>query len=150
MRKRMIVLLVMAAIVLSTLPAQAAPWQQNWLPDADLFCQDDGDFVDVGVWTGNPNAGTLWVAEGPFAGHYLLVTTAHFGASGVLGTEPLSDEELAMLHPLGERTFGRKAGLDERVTCQVVSRFDRDLDGEVDLDPDDFTIYAPMVLAKVR
>jgi hypothetical protein len=148
MRRSMIVLLVMAAIVLSTLPAQAAPWQQEWLPDADLFCQVDGAFVDVGAWIGNPKGGTLWVAEGPFAGHYLMVTTAHFFAPAVLGAEPLPDEELAMLFPLGERTFGGKAGLDVRVTCQVVSRFDLDPAGEVD--PDDFTVYAPMVLAKVR
>jgi hypothetical protein len=139
MRKRAIVLMVLAVVVLSTLPAQAAPWEQQWLPDADLFCQHEGDFVDVGDWVGNPSAGTLWVAEGPFAGHYLIVTSAHFGAPG-LGEMPLTDEELAMLYPLGERTFGRKVGRDQRVACQVVSRFEMY----------DFTVYAPLVLARVR
>lgn len=148
MRKRAIVLMVMAVVVLSALPAQAAPWQHQWLPDADLFCQDDGgDFVDVGAWVGNPNAGTLWVAEGPFAGQYLMVMTAHFFAPEVLGEKPLPDEELAMLYPLGERTFGRKTGHGGRVSCQVVSRFA----GEDDTTHlDDFTVYAPMVLARVR
>jgi hypothetical protein len=144
MRKRAIVLMVMAVVVLSTVPAQAAPWQHEWLPDADLYCQDEGGFVDVGDWVGNPSAGTLWVAEGPFAGHYLMVTTAHFYAPGELGQAPLPEEELAMLFPLGERAFGRKVGRDQRVVCQVVSRFD------MDNDDDDFTIYAPLVLARVR
>jgi hypothetical protein len=148
MRKSMIALLMMAAIVLPMLPAQAAPWQQQWLPDADLFCQGEGGFVGVGAWIGNPNAGTLWVAEGPFAGHYVTIASAHLYAPAALGDEPLSDGELAMLYPIGERAFGRKAGLAERVSCQVVSRFDLDRDGEVD--PDDFTVYAPLVLAKVR
>jgi hypothetical protein len=140
MRKRAIVLMVMAVVVLSALPAQAAPWQHQWLPDADLFCQDDGGrVVDVGAWVGNPNAGTLWVAEGPFAGHYLMVTTEHYFAPG-LGDTPLQEGELAQLPPPEVRTFGRKLGRADRVTCQVVSRFEAY----------DFTVYAPMVLARVR
>jgi hypothetical protein len=147
MRKRATVLMVMAVVVLSTVPAQAAPWEQQWLPDADLFCQHEGDFVAVGDWVGNPSAGTLWVAEGPFAGHYLIVTSAHYYAPEVLGQVAVSDEELAMLYPLGERTFGRKVGRDQRVACQVVSRFAGPDDESHE---DDFTVYAPLVLARVR
>jgi hypothetical protein len=42
------------------------------------------------------------------------------------------------------RSFGKKAGLGDRVHCQVVSRFDHDDDD------DDFTIVAPLELAKLR
>jgi hypothetical protein len=141
MRKTLVIALLVALVGVLALPAQAAPWNQRWLPDADLYCQEDGGLVDAGEWVGNPSAGTLWIADGEFAGHYATVHSAHYFVPG-LARQPFDD--VTGLYPLGERSFGNKTGLGARVHCQVVSRFD--LPG-VD---DDFTILAPLELAKLR
>jgi hypothetical protein len=140
MRKSLMIALLVATVGVLALPAQAAPWGQSWLPDADMFCQQNGTLVDAGAWIGNPSAGTLWIADGEFAGHYVTVHSAHYFAPG-LEYEPFND--VSGLYPLGERSFGKKVGLD-RVHCQVVSRFD--FEGE----DDDFTVVAPIELAQLR
>jgi hypothetical protein len=141
MRKTLVIAVLVAMVGVPALPAQAAPWNQSWLPDADLYCEQEGVLAAVGEWVGNPSAGTLWIAGGDFAGHYVTVRSAHYYAPG-LAYEPFDD--VAGLYPLGERSFGKKAGLGDRVHCQVVSRFD--LDGY----EDDFTIIAPLELANLR
>jgi hypothetical protein len=141
MRKTLVTALLVAMVGVLASPAQAAPWNQSWLPDADLYCQQDGQLVDAGEWVGNPSAGTLWIADGEFAGHYVTVHSAHYFVPG-LALEPFGD--VTDLYPLGERSFGKKTGLGDRVHCQVLSRFD--LDG----DEHDFTIVAPIELARLR
>jgi hypothetical protein len=138
MRKTLVIALLVAMVGVLALPAQAAPWNQRWLPDADLYCQQDGELVDVGEWVGNPSAGTLWIADGEFAGHYVTIHSAHYLAPGMVD-EPYDDVD--ELFQLGEpRSFGNKAGLGDRVHCQVLSRFAEH----------GFTVVAPLELAKLR
>lgn len=138
MKRRTLVLTLVAAFALVAVPAHAAPWQQTWLPDADLFCIDDQEgWVDVGTWVGNPNAATLWVREGPFAGHHVIVTADHYVEFGVAADAPRDAFGDTLF--LYSSAFGAKRGLTDRVDCQVVSRFD----GPV-------TVYAPLELARVR
>jgi hypothetical protein len=138
MTRRTIVPLLVAAFALVALPAHAAPWQQSWLPDADLFCVDEGaGWVDVGPWVGNPDAASLWVAAGPFAGHYVLVEADHYLEFGVAAVAPRDAFDGTVY--LYSTTFGEKRGLTDRVDCQVVSRFAGPL-----------TVYAPMKLARIR
>lgn len=136
MKRTTIVLMLVAAVGLLTGPAHAAPWQQTWLPDADLFClDDDGGWVDVGRWVGNPDAATLWVADGPFAGHHVLVAADHYLEFGVTAYAPRDAFDDTIY--LYSTTFGAKRGLTDRADCQVVSRF-----------AGPFTVYAPMTLAR--
>jgi hypothetical protein len=137
-RKTLVIAVLVAMVGVLTLPAQAAPWNQSWLPDADLYCEQDGLLVAAGAWVGNPSAGTLWIADGEFAGHYVTIHSAHYYVPGL---EYLPFDDVTGLYPLGERSFGKKAGLVDRAHCQVLSRFDGD---------DDFTVVAPLKLAKLR
>jgi hypothetical protein len=139
MRKLFVVLLLLSLALLA-LPAQASPARDPWLPDADLFC--GADMVDVGLWIGNPQAGTLWIDGGSYAGHYVFITSSHYldfldEEGEELGTAPVTD--FTDLIFAGARSYGRKQGLTDRVSCQVVSRFEGML-----------TVYAPLELAKVR
>jgi hypothetical protein len=136
MRKTLVIALLVAMVGVLALPAQAAPWNQRWLPDADLYCQQDGVLIDAGEWVGNPSAGTLWIADGEFAGHYATVTTEHYFVPG-LEDEPY---DVSGMEPFETRSFGRKTGLGDRVHCQVVSRFAER----------GFTVVAPLELAKLR
>jgi hypothetical protein len=141
MRKTLVIALLVAMVGVLALPAQAAPWTQSWLPDADLYCQQNGVLVAAGEWVGNPSAGTLWIADGEFAGHYATVTTEHYFVPGV-DREMIGPYDVSGMEPFETRSFGEKAGLRDRVHCQVVSRFEGD--GYA------FTIVAPLELAKLR
>jgi hypothetical protein len=136
MKRTTVLATVLAVIGLVAVPAHAAPWQQTWLPDADLFCEDaDGQWVDVGRWVGNPNAASLWIADGGFAGHHVIVTAEHYLEFGVAAYEPRDDFAGTIL--LGTDGFGHKRGVTDRASCQVVSRF-----------PGPVTVYAPLELAR--
>jgi hypothetical protein len=135
-RRVIVVATLLAALGLVAAPVSAAPWQQTWLPDADLFCVDEhGAWVDVGRWVGNPGAASLWVAKGAFAGHYVIVAADHYLEPGVAAATPRDTFE-GTVH-LSSDTFGEKRGLSDRADCQVVSRFG----GPV-------TVYAPLELAR--
>jgi hypothetical protein len=137
--RKLFVLLLLLSLALPALPAQAQPQRDPWLPDADLFCGAGMD--DVGHWIGNPQAGTLWIEEGAYKGHYVFITSEHYldflEDGEELGKLPVTAFEGLIW--VGGHSYGRKQGLTNRLSCQVVSRFEG------------FgTVYAPLELAKVR
>jgi hypothetical protein len=83
----------------------------------------------------------LWVDAGPLAGHYVILADTHYRVSGLL-TEPPPDYSNAV--PLGEKTWGDKAGLaQEAIDCQFVSQWD--FPGE----DQDFTVVGPISMVRV-
>jgi hypothetical protein len=139
MRKLIVSLLVVVLAVLAFVPAQAAP-TRTWLgEDANLYCGEIVANMDpVGPFVVNPQAGTLWVHDGEYAGHYLIVASEHYLVVEDPGTGPRASDDLLPVDMVDARTFGRKLGRTERVACQVVSPYPG------------FTVFAPMELALVR
>lgn len=139
MKRQLIAAAVAALVVLMAVPAQAAPWKLQALPDADMFC--GAGLTQVDGFTGNPNGGSLWIDDETYGGHYVIVTSDHYLVPGVLLSAP--QEDLSGFIPLGARYFGEKTGTTDRIDCQVVSRWDFPGDGG------DFTVIAPIELARV-
>lgn len=112
--------------------ASAAP--QMRLPEADLWCE--GDLVAASdAWVALPKAGTLWIDDGPMAGHYVILASGHHAVPGHLYSPPA--EELEM-----DRSYGSKAGLaDASLSCVVVSRWNTP-DGPM-------TVLGPIEIAAV-
>lgn len=136
MKRHLITAAVAALVVLMAVPAMAAPWNLQALPDADMFC--GANYADeVDGFTGNPNSGTLWIEDDVYGGHYVIVMSDHYLAEGLL----YGPQEEPYGFPLGERHFGAKMGTTDRIECQVVSRW---------AVPDaPFTVIAPVELARV-
>lgn len=133
--------MVAAAVAASTLAtvttASGAP--RSWLPDAELVC--DGTTVTTDQWVAIPPSDTLWIQEGPMAGHYVILSSTHYWMDGYVETPPASYEGLPMLE---SRTHGQKTGLAEgSMTCDFISRWGPQGD------PDTFSVVGLLTIAKV-
>jgi hypothetical protein len=118
--------------------ASAEP-QRTWLPDADLFCPSDT--LVTGEWGGLPGSDSMWIKDGPHAGHYVIVTDSHYFMPGLQVAPPESYEGLDQV---GYLVRGKKAGLaQDAITCQFVSRWDMSGDEE------DFSIVGPVTMVRV-
>ncbi|MGC5585012.1 hypothetical protein [Ornithinimicrobium sp. W1665] len=115
--------------------ASGAP--STWLPDAEIWCEGA---TEGSRWVAIPPADSLWIEDGPYAGHYVILTSAHYFAPGYV-EEP--SEDLYVEDELLEaRTIGTKKGLEARaVSCDFVSRFTTP-EGT-------FSVVGPLRIAKV-
>lgn len=119
--------------------ASAEP-QGTWLPDADLFC---GQAQPLGSteWVWTPGGESLWLRTGPLAGHYVILSDAHYLMPGLQTEPPASYDGLPQV---GSLVRGQKTGLaEDAITCQFVSRWD--LPG----DTDDFSVVGPVTMTRV-
>ena len=78
--------------------ASAAP-PAPWLPDADLFCP--GDTLYQGEWVTAPGSDSLWVMDGPLAGHYVLLAFSHYEMDGLQYEPPASYAGLPQVNDMG-------------------------------------------------
>lgn len=118
--------------------ASAAP-PAPWLPDADLFCP--GDTLYQGEWVTAPGSDSLWVMDGPLAGHYVLLAFSHYEMDGLQYEPPAS---YAGLPQVNDVVRGSKTGMaGGAITCQFVSRWD--LPGT----SDDFSVVGPVTMVWV-
>jgi hypothetical protein len=118
--------------------ASAEP-QRIWLPDADLVC--GAETFTTGQWVWTPGAESLWINTGPLAGHYVMLTDAHYLMPGLQAEPPASYDGLM---PVGSAVRGSKAGLaGDAISCDFVSRWD--LPG----DEDDFSVVGPITMVRV-
>lgn len=131
--------LTVAALVALPMAATAAPFGSalaDILPDADMFC--DGDTAPVDGFVGHPSAATLWIDDADHGGHYVLESSDHYFAPGLLH-EPTDTSTLPLV---GAATYGQRKGIDHAMTCQVVSRWAHPQDPA-----QHFTILADVELA---
>ena len=118
--------------------ASAEP-QRTWLPDADLFCQ--ADTLGTSEWVSVPGSDSLWIKDGPLAGHYVILTDSHYFMPG-LHIEP--PESYVGLDQVGNLVRGQKVGLaEDSITCDFVSRWD------VPGDEEDFSTVGPLTMVRV-
>ncbi len=97
--------------------ASAAPATR--LPDADLVC--GSVTLHSTDWVALPSSGTLWIKTGTLAGHYVILSDAHYVVPGYLASPPASYDGLMLLD---DRSMGTKAGLaDAAMSCDFVSRW---------------------------
>lgn len=123
--------------VLGTGVASAQPSPR--LPDADLFCP--GDTLSTMEWVSVPGSDSLWIKDGPLAGHYVILTDSHYLMPGLQYAPPADYEGLDQV---GNLVRGNKTGLaGDTITCQFVSRWD--LPGVTD----DFSVVGPITMAQV-
>lgn len=95
-------------------PASSAPATR--LPDAQLWA--DGQLVaDATEWVVMPKAGTLWITEGDWAGHYVIIDSVH-----LFYPEVYLEEPPLVIDVDPTRFFGKKTGL-EPIDVVVLSRF---------------------------
>ena len=119
--------------------ASAEP-PRAWLPDADLFCPG-ADTLSTSEWVWTPGAESLWINTGPLAGHYVMLSDAHYLAPGLLTEPPASYDELM---PVGSTVRGEKTGLAAgAITCQFVSRW------QMPDAADDFSVVGPITMVRV-
>lgn len=119
--------------------AASAEPQRTWLPDADLVCETDTLTGSEWVWT--PGAESLWIGSGPLAGHYVMLSDAHYLMLGLQAEPPASYDGLL---PVGSAVRGSKTGLaGDAITCHFVSRWDLPGDG------DDFSVVGPITMVRV-
>lgn len=86
-------------------------------------------------------ADSLWVDDGPLAGHYVLLAFSHYRMTGLQTAPP---DSYAGLDQLDNVVRGAKTGLaGNAITCQFVSRWD--LPGTAD----DFSVVGPVTMVKV-
>lgn len=129
--------------------ASAAP-SGSPLPDADMFC-GPGLSSEVTFAAGGTAEDSLWITSGPDAGKWNIVDAAHYGEFGTLATAPVPVAELVahpeIYQPLDSKTYGAKAGMSERLGCEIVSR----LAGfATPSGPVDLTVFAPITLARTH
>lgn len=133
-----------AAAVLVTLAgagtASAQP-STNRLPDADMLCPGS-DPLNSSQWVSLPGSDTLWLNEGPLAGHYLILSDSHYVVPGLVPADELSTDGL---EPVQTLSRGAKTGLaDGAITCEFVSHWD--FPGTVD----DMTVFGPITMVRVN
>ena len=110
----------------------------TWLPDALLFCGD----VTVGAdqWVALPPSDTLWITDGPLAGHYVILTDTHYRVDGYWTAPPPSYAGLEGV----TRVRGVKQGLSgSTMTCDFVSRW-----GQPGA-PGTFSVVGPITVARL-
>jgi hypothetical protein len=134
MRKFVFALFSAVVLLMTAAPADAVPVTR--LPDADLYCGADLQHKVASV-VAMPTAASQWVVDDALGGHYVVLYENHYFAEGLL-TGPVSD--LSTLQFVGERSFGKRRGLDDVISCQIVSRFAAD----------NFTIVGTLILARVN
>jgi hypothetical protein len=118
--------------------ASAEP-QRIWLPDADLFC--GVDTLSTSQWVSKPGSDSLWINEGPLAGHYVILADSHYFMPGLVTDPP---ETYVGLEQVGSLVRGDKTGLAANaITCDFVSRWD------VPGDEEDFSIVGPVTMVRV-
>ena len=118
--------------------ASAEP-QRRWLADADLVCQ--ADTLSTSEWVSVPGSDSLWITDGPLAGHYVILADSHYVMPGLQEEPP---ESYAGLPQVGSLVRGTKAGLaGDSLTCDFVSRWDAP--GEAD----DFSVVGPLTMVRV-
>lgn len=126
-------------VTLAGAGAASAQPQRTWLPDADLFCQADSLGTDE--WVGVPGADSLWIKQGPLAGHYVILADSHYFMPGLQYEAP---ESYVGLEQVGTLVRGKKTGLaPDAITCDFVSRWDFPGDEE------DFSIVGPVTMVRV-
>lgn len=119
--------------------AASAEPQRTWLPDADLFCQSDT--LGTSEWVSVPGSDSLWIKDGPLAGHYVILADSHYFMPGLQHEPP---ESYVGLEQVGNLVRGQKAGLAAAaLTCDFVSRWD------VAGDEEDFSIVGPVTMVRV-
>ena len=119
--------------------AASAEPQRTWLPDADLFCPSDT--LGTSEWVSVPGSDSLWIKDGPHAGHYVILTDSHYFMPGLQYEPP---ETYVGLDQVGNLVRGHKTGLAaDSITCHFVSRWDA---------PgfeDDASIVGPVTMVRV-
>jgi hypothetical protein len=130
--------LVMGATMSVVTAATSSAAPRTWLPDADLVCGN----LTLGPadWVAVPPSGTLWIQTGELAGHYVILSSAHYLMEGYQEAPPTSYNGL---EPLDSRTWGTKAGFTgQTLACDFVSRWgEKGADGT-------YSVVGPITIAR--
>ncbi|MGN6334115.1 MAG: hypothetical protein ACTHOD_21075 [Motilibacteraceae bacterium] len=129
---------VLAVAVGGTVPAQAAPTRAP-LPDATMYCGPTHEAVDYEFPVVGADA--VWLRSGPYQGRWSFVSYQHYVAEGQLIHDYVPVEQLPALYgpSVGGKSFGTKAGMDQRLACEIVSRWGG---------PQPYTVIGPVLLAR--
>lgn len=108
-------------------------------PDATMFCGPDHQQVAYVFPTVGADA--VWLLGGPYQGKWSFLSYQHYLAEGVLLHDYVPVEQLPGLYgpSLDGKSFGTKAGKDEVLDCEIVSRW---------AGPQPYTVVGPVVLAR--
>lgn len=122
----------------STGTAQAEPTRSP-LPDATLYCGPAHEAVDYEFPVVGADA--VWLRSGPYQGRWSFVSYQHYVAEGQLLHDYVPVDQLPALYgpSVGGRSFGTKAGMDDRLDCEIVSRW---------AGPQPYTVIGPVLLAR--
>ncbi|HQR27987.1 MAG TPA: hypothetical protein PLP61_13185 [Nocardioides sp.] len=116
------------------------------LPDALLFCGPGLEVAISDFTFPTVGAGVIWLNDaGAYFGRWNFLEFEHYGAPGY-ATAPVPRAELeASYAPLpGGKSFGVKAGMDQTLECQIVSRYRGATPDE------DFTVFGPLTLGRAN